>query len=324
MASFCWIATLAFGALFLRMGRFATLAIPFAALAWSFELAARGQIGKRLRVFRGRTLPLRPVLGAIAALSCANALAIAFINWRMSDSFDPSVRRELERLARQLPANASVAATWNDAELYAFHAPHSRYLNVYDPVFMAVGDPLRHAVWSHVLAGELPDVPDAIARVLESDYLAFSVGRHPELERRLANDPRAQLLQRGRHALFRMQRTDPHFFTDWTSDSGASASQTRASFIDASPYLRDGCATFQRSEIASLSRTQRLELAGWGPTAFFIDGQQRLPPSAANLARLGEGSGLAIRIEPGTQHWVVKTCAHAGKAGFYLVDRGSN
>jgi hypothetical protein len=329
MASFCWIATAAFGALFLQMGRFATLAIPFAALACSFELAARGPLTNRVHLINGRTLPGAAVLGVIAALSCANALAIAFINWRMAGSFDPTVRRELEQLARQLPAGANVAANWDDAELYAFHAPHSRYLNVYDPVFMAVGDPMRHAVWSDVLAGALPDVPAAISEVLESEYLAFSVGSHPELERRLANDPRAQLLHRGRHALFRIQRGDPHFFTRWVVETRSKATiQTQPladgrAYVDARPFLVDGCATFRRSEIATQPRRQLLELAAWGPTTFFIDGEQRLQLAAASFAHLGEGPALAIRLEPGTQRWSVHTCAQAGQAGFYLVDRGA-
>jgi hypothetical protein len=338
MASFCWIATAAFGLLFLQMGRFATLTIPFAALAVCFERAASSavvaarataSIGARLQLPGGRSLPTRLVLLTLAALSCANALAIAFVNWRMAGSFDPSLRHELDRLAQQLPPGSSVAANWNDAELYAFYAPHARYLNVYDPVFMAVGDPVRHAVWTNVLAGSLPNVPDAVSRTLESQYIAFSVGSHRELERRLANDPRAQLLHRGRHALFRVDNPGKAFITDWTVEPQASnvATTARASpsaYIDARSLLGpDRCATLVHDEIATTPRTRLLEFAAWGPSRFFVDGRERLQLPAANLAQLGEGPALPVRLEAGSQRWTVVTCAHAGQAGFYLLDRAS-
>lgn len=344
MASFCWIATAGFGLLFLQMGRFATLAIPFAALAVCFERAATraavaasssaratATIGARLKLPGGRTLPSALVLLTLAALSCGNALAIAFVNWRMAGSFDPSLRRELDRLAQLLPHGSNVAANWDDAELYAFHAPHSRYLNVYDPVFMAVGDPGRHAVWTDVLAGSLPDVPDAVNRALESQYIAFSIGSHRELERRLANDPRARLLHRGRHALFRVDDRGTAFITDWTIEPQPSRpatlavrASTSSAYVDARSLLApDHCATLVHDEIATTARTRLLELAAWGPTRFFVDGRERLQLPAANLARLGEGPALTVRVEPGSQRWTMRTCAHAGQAGFYLVDRAS-
>jgi hypothetical protein len=336
MAAFCWIAAAAFGLLFLQMGRFATLTIPFAALAVCFGRSASnpadanqraqppGSIGARLRLPGGRTLPAAVVLVTLAALSCANGLAIAFVNWRMAGSFDPSLRRELDQLAQQLPVGANVAANWDDAELYAFHAPHARYLNVYDPVFMAVGDPARHAVWTDVMAGSLPDIPDAVNRALESQYLAFSVGSHRELERRLANDPRARLLHRGRHALFRIEASGKTFITDWAIERQPAIRAIPSAYIDARALLGpDRCATLVHDEVATTPRTRLLELAAWGPTRFFVDGRERLQLPAANLARLGEGPAVTVRTEPGSQRWSVKTCANAGEAGFYLVERAS-
>jgi hypothetical protein len=338
MASFCWIATAAFGLLFLQMGRFATLAIPFAALAVCFgrsassaaaaanpSAQATSSIGARVKLPAGRSLPSAVVLLTLAALSCANALAIAFVNWRMAGSFDPSLRRELDQLAQQLPRGASVAANWDDAELYAFHAPHARYLNVYDPVFMAVGDPARHAVWTDVLAGSLPDVPDAVSRALESEYIALSVGSHRELERRLANDPRARLLHLGRHAVFRIDSHGKAFITDWaTEQQPATRLAAPSGYIDARSLLGpDHCATLVHDEIATTPRTRLVELAAWGPTRFFVDGRERMQLPAANLAQLGEGPALPLRVEPGSQRWTVRTCAHAGQAGFYLVERAS-
>jgi hypothetical protein len=330
MASFCWIATVAFGALFLQMGRFATLVIPFAALACVFELAARGGVTACVRVIGSRTLPAAAVLSILAALSCVNAVAIAFVNWRMAGSFDPSLRRELDRLARKLPPGARVAANWDDAELYAFHAPHARYLNIYDPVFMAASDPARHALWASALAGGLPDVPAVVTGALESEFIAASSGAHPELERRLESDPRVQLVHRGRHLLYRIRVTDPHFITGWALErrhaSSNPSDESVSAYVDATATLgRDGCATFVRTDpLAAAARTRLIELAAWGPTILLIDGKQRLQLPAANLARLGEGPALPIRADSNATSdstWKVRTCAHEGRAGFYVVDR---
>jgi hypothetical protein len=330
MASFCWIATAAFGALFLQMGRFATLVIPFAGLACAFELAARGGITSRVRLIGKRTLPLAGVLALLAALSCVNAVAIAFVNWRMAGSFDPSLRRELDRLAQMLPPGARVAANWDDAELYAFHAPHARYLNIYDPVFMAARDPARHALWASALAGDLPDVPAVVTGALESEFLALSSGAHPELERRLESDPRVQIMHRGRHVLYRIRATDRHFIMDWALDS-RDANPSRGEvepkpYVDATAVLgRDGCATFARVDaLASAPALRLIELAAWGPTVLFIDGKQSLQLPAPNLARLGEGPAVPIRADSNAVKdsiWKVRTCAHEGRAGFYVVER---
>ncbi|HKU37816.1 MAG TPA: hypothetical protein VJR89_06710, partial [Polyangiales bacterium] len=176
-AAFALIAALAFGGLFAQMGRFATLFIPFSALAVCYGLAARGLgVGARLALPAGRNAASGAVLAVLAAMSCANLGLTAFINWRLAGSFDPSARRELEVLAQHVPPGARVAANWNDAELYAFHAPHARYLNVFDPVFMATRDPDRYAVLRDVLSGALPDIPGAVRGALDSEYLAISSG----------------------------------------------------------------------------------------------------------------------------------------------------
>ena len=312
MAAFCWIAAGAFGLLFAQMGRFATLAMPFAGLALCFELSARGLgVGARMRLPGGRSCPSVVGLGVIAALSCGSAGLTAFINWRMAGSFDAGLRGELEQLARRLPVGARVAANWDDAELYAFHAPHARYLNVLDPVFMAVGDPARHALWREVMAGSLPDVPSAITRGLDSEYLAFS-GPHEALLERLLSDPRVRVLARGRHWLFQLRGDVPaEFVSDWQGSSGGAYVSGKLG--------ADGCGMFEH--VAPSMQTRLFELAAWGPSVLFIDGKQRLQLPAAGFARLGAGVALPIRVEAGSQRWTVRTCAHEGRAGFYFVDR---
>jgi hypothetical protein len=360
MASFCWIAAAAFGVLFVQMGRFSTFVIPFAALAVSFELCARGlglNLAERIRLPGARTISSALALSSIAALSCANGLAVAFVNWQIAGSFDPSLRRELDALARVLPPSSRVAANWNDAELYAFHVPHARFLNVYDPVFMAVGAPARYAVWTKVMAGDLPDVPDAIARELESEYLAVAVGSYPELERRLAGDPRARLLHRGRHALYRVQNRADGFVEGWIPESsstdargakpkvapGAAFRAARdtnqpvqqadptsrpdaqpSSYVDARAAIAaDGCAILIHDESVITPRARLFELAAWGPSVWWVDGQQRLQLPAANRARLGEGPAVLIRLEPGPHRFKIRTCASDGEAGFYVLDRSN-
>lgn len=327
MASFCWIATASFSVLFASMGRFATLVIPFAALAAAFELAARSSAATamtedRLRLFGSRSLPAVPVLSVIAALSVANGLAIAFVNFRLGGSFDRGLRHELDELAQVLVPGSTVAANWDDAELYAFHAPHARYMNVYDPVFMAIGDPDRYWLWMALLAGEVPDTAGAIHDELQSEFVAVQAGSHPKLERRLANDPRVTLLHRGRHLLYRIAASDPRIMSGWTFESGAAA-PSPTGYVDATA-TPEPCATFVRSETLSEPRTELIELAGWGPSALSLDGQPRLQLPAASLARLGEGAVVPLRIEAGDHRWSVQTCKHEGRAGFYVVTRSTH
>jgi hypothetical protein len=358
MASFCWIATAAFGVLFVQMGRFSTFVIPFAALAVSFELCARGlglRLDGRLRLPGGRAVSNVLALSLLAALSCANGLAVAFVNWQIAGSFDPRLRRELDALALALLPGARVAANWNDAELYAFHMPHARFLNVYDPVFMAVGAPAQYAVWTEVMAGERPDIPAAIARELESEYLAFTVGSYPELERRLAGDPRATLLHRGRHALYRVQSRADGFVEGWTpspssvdarlvnpevapgaafraetnqpvqqADPTSRPDAQPSSYVDARAAIAaDGCAVLIHDESVITTRARLFELAAWGPSVLWVDGQQRMQLPAANRARLGESPAVLIRLEPGPHQFKIRTCISDGQAGFYLLDRSN-
>lgn len=325
MAAFCWIATACFTVLFASMSRFATLVIPFAALAVSFELAARSSAtpaiaDERLRLFGGRSWPAVPILSVFAALSVAHGLTIAFVNFRLGGSFDRGLRHELDELAQWLVPGCTVAANWNDAELYAFYAPHARYMNVYDPVFMAVADPGRYALWMDVLAGGVPDTAAAIHDQLESEFVAFQAGPHPELERRLAGDPRVTLVHQGRHLLYRVRQTDPRFMSDWTLEPRATNIHSTTGYVDATS-MPEACTTFAATQSVAEPRTELIELAGWGPTELFVDGQQRLQLPAARLARLGEGAAIPVRLESGEHRWRVRTCKHAGRAGFYLVNR---
>jgi hypothetical protein len=330
MAGFCWIAGLSFAALFIQMGRFASSAMPFLSLALLFELAAQNyEICPRLALPGGRSLATAPVLALLLLLATLDASATAYANWHLSGSFDRGLSAELRQLAGRLPPGARVAATWADAEQYAFFAPEARYLNVLDPVFMAMARPAQHALWTRIVAGAEPDVPAALALGLDSDYLAFSAAGHTALAARLSSDPRLELLQHGRHFLFQVRPgRDRGFMQGWTPRASAAplndlSASGLAGYVDASSALAaDGCAVLRHEQSLDAPSTRLFELASWGPSTLFVDGEQRVQLAAPGLAKLGEGVAFPLRLAAGDHRLVVRTCAHEGRAGFYLLDRG--
>ena len=322
MASLCWIAALAFGWLFLQMGRFATLAIPFATLGFAFELRARGLVvSERVRLGGTRALPSRGVLVAIALLALASGLGTAYANWRLASALDRDQSVELRALAAQLPPGARVAANWDDAEQYAFFAPQARYLNLLDPVFMAVAEPARHGAWMRVLRGEEPDPAHVLARELDSEYLAFNAASHTELQGRLAFDPRFEQLHRGGQLLYRLRREPVDALLRDFLPAGKRA--RLSGFVDASDHLAaDGCSVLRHRRSVDRASARLYELAAWGPSVLYVDGVQRLQFATPGLAKLGHGAAFPLRLDPGEHELAVRTCAHQGRAGFYLVDRG--
>lgn len=134
------VATFAFGGLYLLMLRFSLYAIPFATLAVLFELRRRGvRPGRRLALPWRGSLPLFLVLAIILS---AGALRTA----RLLDGLagrELAISREEEWAAfgQALAPGARVAADWGATHLYMFWAPQATYLNVLDPIFMAVPFP---------------------------------------------------------------------------------------------------------------------------------------------------------------------------------------
>lgn len=320
MATFCWIAALAFSLLFLQMGRFATLAVPFITLASAFELRARGlAVGSGIAIGGGRSLPSTLVLAAIALLSLASGLITSFANWQLAGAMDAAQSGELRTFATRLPNGARVAANWDDAEQYAFFAARARYLNLLDPVFMAVAEPARHAAWMRVLRGEDPDPARTLTSELDSEYLAFAAAGREDLEARLAYDPRFTSLHRGSQLLYRLRPAADAMFVRDFSPAAANSS----SYVDATDRLAaNGCAVLTHRRELDAASSHLFELAAWGPTVLYVDGEQRLQLVTPGLARLGHGAALPLRFEPGPHRIVIRTCAHAGRAGFYFVDRG--
>jgi hypothetical protein len=108
------------------------------------------------------------------------------------------------RFAAALPDGATVAAPWDATSHYLFAAPHARYLNVLDPVFLHavrpdLGEPVRA-----LFSGRAPDAKGVVRGLLASDYVAFPRDGHGPLLAQLTADPRFRPVWAGlNHLLFR-------------------------------------------------------------------------------------------------------------------------
>jgi hypothetical protein len=199
-----------FTVLYLLMGRMILYAVPFVTLAALF-LAARRPITRGAIV----------ILGILVALSVATGIyysaRIDFLAHTVSGRAIAS-EGELERFGRAVPEGARIVARWQDAELYVFWAPQGRYINLYDPLFMAVPWPEQHRALQRIFDGEEPDIPVAIMRHLDSDHLAVQKPWSlPQLDAMLRDDPRWQVVHAEANLLLRAAPPrDGRFLVDWS------------------------------------------------------------------------------------------------------------
>jgi hypothetical protein len=199
-----------FTVLYLLMGRMILYAVPFVTLATLF-LVARRPIARGVIV----------ILGTLVALSVVTGIyysaRIDFLAHTVSGRVIAS-EGELERFGRAVPEGARIVARWQDAELYAFWAPQGRYINLYDPLFMAVPWPEQHRTLQRIFEGEEPDIPVAIARHLDSDHLAVQrPWSLPRLDALLRDDPRWQVVHAEANLLLRATPPgDGRFLVDWS------------------------------------------------------------------------------------------------------------
>jgi hypothetical protein len=74
--------------------------------------------------------------------------------------------RDYTELGKRIPNGAKVAAHWGPTEFYTFFAPQGRYLNVLDPIFMAVPHPKLYEAQRHLFEGRDVDVPRTVKNTL--------------------------------------------------------------------------------------------------------------------------------------------------------------
>lgn len=215
------------------------------------------------------------------------------------------------RFAQALPRGAKVAAHWGPAEFYTFFAPHGRYLNVLDPVFMAVPFPRVYTAQRRLFDGVEADVPHVTKHVLDSDYLAFPADS--PLFERVQHDPRIVPLYSGATFLGRIVPSNA-FVRDW---NGAQ----HRDYVDARGPA--SCTRFVRDEVVAADVTRVYELAPYGPAELTIGDTLHLRAGPAR-AVLGKGTAFRVQLAHGTHRFTVTTCRDdSGANGFYLLLRGA-
>jgi hypothetical protein len=346
-ADLLWITAAVFGLLYLLMQRFSTYAIPFLTLALAAEIGRRGsRIGGRVRLPWRGSLPL--AAGLLLAL-LPGILRSAWQLYGMAQEPGP-IGREAEwaEFGRAVPAGAKVAAEWGTTHIYMYFAPQASYLNVLDPVFMALPYPAAYQAQRALFEGRESDGALAVKAELDSDYLAFSrFHRTPRLIERLQGDPRWTPVYQGYNLLYRLEpNKNEGFLLDWRLlPPGSAIPPPPAATVEAwAPYPRReapaeraleafvdlrripaaakdgaGCAALQ----ASVPPKKALELAPAGPTRLWVDGRPALAIDDDLGAILGRGVVLPLDLGLGSRRLAVLTCpprdpAAASGGGFYL------
>ncbi len=221
---------------------------------------------------------------------------------------------------RAVPPRARVAARWSDAEFYCFWAPQGRYLNVLNPIFMALPYPRQYAAQRRMFAGDDPDFPLTLVRELESDYLGldWTVGSRQFVDR-IRNDPRMELMYGGYNALFRIRPPrSVKFITEWSPLP--QSSDPLAGFVDVTSIAKP-CATVTHFETLANRAALHFEFTSWGTSVLTIDGVQRVAIARPLHAMLGHGASIDIALEPGAHRFEVRTCRDEGRAGFFFYQR---
>jgi hypothetical protein len=329
------IAAAVFGVLYLLMSRFATYFFPFATLWTLFELRRRGRAPGRWIVLGGRRLPLAAVLGACLLVGLPPA-ARWLGELRAASDPGPRAVRIADRaaLSRALPAGARVAARWPATPPYIFWAPQAFYLNVLDPVFMAVPYPQAYGAQRAVFAGDEPDVPLVVAARLASDYIACEEVGAERLIARLAADPRVAVLHRGINAAFHLlPAANRAFVLDWQERPGRAAYPRlppgRGGEIEGYVNARrmtaaGGCIELTHREEVKAPLHATFEFSPSGPSRLALDGHTLAATSASLHAVLGRGLILPVALGAGPHLLSVLTCPDAespSRTGFYLLAR---
>lgn len=328
LADVLGLATLAFGGLYLLMSRFSIYFVPFATLWWLYELRRRGR-----RLGRWTYLPERGrvPLAVAAAVCLLVSLPEAWRqlgNYRERTDMGPNAERirDREALSAALPEGARVAADWGATATYMLWAPQGRYLNVLDPIFMALPYPRAYERLEAILAGREPDVPAVAAEALASDYLAYLTVTHRELAERLVHDPRVEVLHRGSHTLVRFRPAAGFAVDGWVVDGEPYVpGSPLEGYVDAERIRPEApCVTFERELAAADNTPAEIELVPYGPTSLWLDGALLVGVQDELRAVLGRGVEVPMTLARGRHRVRVVTCeGAAGYKGFYWLERRS-
>jgi hypothetical protein len=327
LARYAAVPAILFAVLFFGMVRMATYFYPLATIAILLAIGPRfcASIAKhepserRLSAgqrIRGHALPLTLALSTL--ISIPLALNPTFVH--IISGAPVLSEADWEAFGKAVPRGAKVAATWGDAEIYALWAPQGRYLDVLDPVFMAVPFPRQYAVQRAIFAGVHPDIAFAAKEALDSDFVALDWSDAPPmLIERMKSDPRLRVRYGGFNVLAQIVPSDA-FVVDWTMvDGGAkryplTPPPLRAfeGFVNARRVTPARCATFVRNETGPL----QFAFAPYGQSAVAVDGRVLVTSNgtAANLAR-----PIPVAIPAGPHRIEIRTCEASGFNGFFFL-----
>ncbi len=343
-ADFFLVPAALFGVLYLAMQRFSIYFLPFVILALLFELRRRGAVPGPWPAlpWRGRA---PAALLMLLALGLGAPRAADFLGNLAKSRDDLTREEEWAAFGRALPPDARVAAEWGSTHLYMFWAPQATFLNVLDPVFMAVRYPRAYAVLREVFEGREPDVPHALVSELASDYIALSRYHRPaRLPQRLAADPRLRQVHGAYTLLYEVvPGANERFVLDWRivpegllpPAAGAldglapyprAEGEARAveGYVDVAPLADDpgDCLALVHPMTVEEAAVRTYELAPYGPAKLWLDDTMLLALDESPGAVLGRGVKLPLALDPGTHRITVLTCpGAAGRAGFYLLER---
>jgi hypothetical protein len=289
------ITAMLFVILFLFMTRMATYAFPLATLV-ALEWARTGSYARANDLTRAGTFVIAILLGI------PHAMELRPVQFLL-DAGRAAPERGWEQFGRSIPSGAKVATEWVTGEHWAFWAPQGRYLNVLDPIFMALPYPRQYRALRAIYSGAEPDVPREVTTTLDSDYIALDTTAVPPiLLERLARDPRAVLVRGGVNVLYRIVAND-------------------RAFLGTPGFVRvdTPCAT-RTYAVPPHTDEKTLELAPYGPSSVAVDGRKVVDTRQSRLALIGHGFVFTLPPSQSSQRIDVSTCrAPNGMAGFYLL-----
>jgi hypothetical protein len=322
------IAAAFFCLLLVFMQRFSLYVFPLATLAL---LQARRPLARR----PARAVQVGAAALALATLAaCGSTLQQLSLFLQRSGVYLEGRRADWEAIGPLLPAGARVAAPWVESGFYVLWAPQALYLNVLDPLFMALRDPDAYREQRLIFAGGEPDVPLRLLADLQSDYLVFSLLSEDRraLLQRLAADPRIERLKGGINPVYALRPgRNAAFVLDWELAGPAGGEAGRyprrsdpreaalEGYVDARRLPGPGRElTFvHRLPVATPARVE-YELSSFGPFTLLVDGREAVSAGAGSRAVLGKGAIVRVTFTAGTHTLAVRVKPQPGGQGFYL------